>query len=679
MGDARPAIPTAIHHQGSRWSLGVLITGIVLIAFEVVLAVQSPSFIVELDGLCYDTMLRSIDRASGVPETVIVDVDEYSLSRLGQWPWPRYQVARLIDTLCDSGARSVGVDFLFSEPDRLSLTSLRSQLSEDLQVTLNLEGIAEEALNNDNALAASFERANVAAALWFSFEQSLQADHDCAPPSLKMSVRRGEGAPEELPVPRAAGVLCPTPQLLASLQHAGFVNSLPDLDGKTRSMPLLIQYDGNVYPSLPLAACMLAQGEAQAMVHLSSAGIESVSIGKTLIPTDHQGNMLLDYRGLSGEFTYVSAADVLAGDVPGETFRGKVVFLGSSAAGLKDAHSTPLDRDIPGLEIHAIAAEGILRGDFLTVPAWALGAIILLVVVTGLSVAVLMARSNLMLCTAFTCAILAALWFGSRYLLEARGLFVSPAIPLMALLHNFLFVSLVRFRRDERRILRTVMALSSAQNCAILGITSIAETRDPETGRHIMRTQHYVRKLSEHLSHTPGFRKLITPEMVDILFRSAPLHDVGKVGIPDRVLMKPGRLTDDEYVQMKQHTTIGYRSLKHAQEAAGLEDDASSFLHYASEIALTHHEKWDGSGYPQGLKAGEIPVSGRIMAIADVYDALTSARCYKPPFSHEQAVAIISEGKGTHFDPEFVDAFLEINDSFHEIAVEYRDPEEEDE
>jgi putative two-component system response regulator len=156
---------------------------------------------------------------------------------------------------------------------------------------------------------------------------------------------------------------------------------------------------------------------------------------------------------------------------------------------------------------------------------------------------------------------------------------------------------------------------------------------------------------------------------------SAPLHDIGKVGMEDRILLKPGKLTDEEFDQMKKHTTFGRDAIRASSKKLGTD----SFLKYAEEIAYTHQEKWDGSGHPQpqGLKSEEIPVSGRLMALADVYDALISKRVYKPPFSHSKAVAIIEEGKGSHFDPDMVDAFLEIQEEFRQIAIEYADHEEE--
>jgi putative two-component system response regulator len=204
------------------------------------------------------------------------------------------------------------------------------------------------------------------------------------------------------------------------------------------------------------------------------------------------------------------------------------------------------------------------------------------------------------------------------------------------------------------------------QEATLIAIAALAETRDPETGGHLHRTQQYVRLVAEELGADPRFAPLLSPEAIDLLFKSAPLHDVGKVGISDRVLLKPGRLTPEEFAEVKKHTLYGWNALKSANRHMGRE----SFLRCAAEIALTHHERWDGSGYPHGLKGERIPLSGRLMAIADVYDALISRRVYKSPLSHGDAVRIIAEDSGRHFDPAVVDAFLRGESRVRAVALE---------
>jgi response regulator RpfG family c-di-GMP phosphodiesterase len=207
------------------------------------------------------------------------------------------------------------------------------------------------------------------------------------------------------------------------------------------------------------------------------------------------------------------------------------------------------------------------------------------------------------------------------------------------------------------------------RDIAIVSLSALAETRDNETGAHIIRTQKYVRALALYMSSNPEYAKTLTPSYIELLHKSAPLHDMGKVGVPDSVLLKPGKLTDQEFEIMKQHPQIGAEALSFAEEQLG----PCSFLNVAKEISLTHHEKWDGSGYPNQLSGKNIPISGRLMALADVYDALISKRVYKPAFSHDKAKAIIVEGSGSHFDPQVVEAFLSIESEFVDIAHRFKD------
>ncbi|MCM2331932.1 MAG: HD domain-containing protein, partial [Pseudomonas sagittaria] len=220
---------------------------------------------------------------------------------------------------------------------------------------------------------------------------------------------------------------------------------------------------------------------------------------------------------------------------------------------------------------------------------------------------------------------------------------------------------------EVQRRMRQVLEV---QDVTIEMMASLAETRDNETGNHIRRTQNYVRTLARHLQQHPRFSAFLTDTHIELLFKSAPLHDIGKIGIPDSILLKPGRLDQHEFDVMKTHAALGAEAIARAEQHAGRE---IPFLRIAKEIAHSHHEKWDGSGYPQGLIGDEIPVAARLMAIADVYDALISSRVYKAPMSHEEATKIISAGRGCHFDPDMVDAFLELQEAFQQIAARYAD------
>ena len=222
----------------------------------------------------------------------------------------------------------------------------------------------------------------------------------------------------------------------------------------------------------------------------------------------------------------------------------------------------------------------------------------------------------------------------------------------------------------EKEVTRRTREVSTIQDVTMVAMGSLAETRDNETGNHIRRSQYYVKVLADRMKDHPRFKEYLTLETIELLYKSAPLHDIGKVGIPDHILLKPGKLTPEEFDIMKTHTTLGRDAIMTAEKQL---DSPTSFLRVAREIAWSHHEKWDGTGYPQGLSEDETPVSGRLMALADVYDALISKRVYKSAFTHEKAVSIIQEGSGNHFDPAIVEAFLDISDRFREIAQKYSD------
>jgi putative two-component system response regulator len=222
----------------------------------------------------------------------------------------------------------------------------------------------------------------------------------------------------------------------------------------------------------------------------------------------------------------------------------------------------------------------------------------------------------------------------------------------------------------EAEVARRMAENELIQKVTIRALAHLAETRDPETGNHILRTQAHVQALAMRLKHHPRFSSFLSPRTIDFLTKSAPLHDIGKVGIPDSILLKPGKLTAAEWEIMKTHARLGSDAIERAEaDVAG----PVPFLMLAKEIARWHHEKWDGTGYPDGLAGDAIPISARLMAVADVFDAVTSPRVYKRAMPYEEAREIIAAGRGAHFDPDVAGAFLEGFDEFVAIAQRHRD------
>jgi adenylate cyclase len=414
---------------------------------------------------------------------------------------------------------------------------------------------------------------------------------------------------------------------------------------------------------------MRAIDKNEVLLKTANSGQEFLCLNKTAIPLTSKGNMLIRFRGKGKTFDYVSAADILSDRIPKGKIQGKILFVGTSASGMKESKSTPFDPIFPGVEIHATVVDNILKKDFLSRPKWAPGLESLIALALGLLSSFILAWNRAGWSSLLLGALAVGVWQASVLTFRSENIFISPVLPLMVLVCNFSLITFLKFWHEEQRARERTRELAMVQEATIESMSSLAEARDSDTGEHIRRTQSYVKLLAEYLKNRPRFSELSDDESIDLLCKSAPLHDIGKVGVSDRILLKPGKLTDQEFEEMKQHAVYGRDAILSAERKLG----NISFLRFAREIAYTHHEKWDGSGYPEGLKGDQIPIAGRLMALADSYDALTSKRVYKSQLSHEKAVQIIIEGKGSHFDPDLVDAFLDVKENFRQIALKYAD------
>lgn len=224
----------------------------------------------------------------------------------------------------------------------------------------------------------------------------------------------------------------------------------------------------------------------------------------------------------------------------------------------------------------------------------------------------------------------------------------------------------------ERRVNDQVKMISEAQLAVIFAMSRLAESKDPETGAHLERMREYCRVIAITMGKLPKYASQISSAFIDDIYAASPLHDIGKVGVPDHILLKPGKLTKEEWPIMQSHATLGGETLR----AVDRQFPGNAFIHLGIQIAEGHHEKWDGSGYPRGLQGAGIPLAARILALGDVYDALTSKRCYKPAFTHAVSREILLEQRGKHFDPDVIEAFESCEEEFIYIRQNLQDADE---
>ncbi len=650
------------HIRGGR---SILVgTGIFLTICSALLLVLQPLLIRQAELRIYDLMLSARNSPPLSDTVVIVGIDEESLKTYGQWPWPRYRTARLLESLYKSGARVVALDFLMPEPDRTSPEVLEFERRRDLEPTAVRVPQAEIRDSNSERLSEAFSKGNTALGFFFDFNKSNEPQR-AEIPLLPEGIVITKGMGSDGGFLRPAGLIRSTSQLNKAASAEGFTNAMHDCDGALRRVPMLLPYRGTLYPSLGLSALMLASNVRS--LELTRKSAETTLVwGKHRIPLDDKGNLLIDFRSEKTGFPFFSARSVLEGQLPPKALQGKIVLLGSWAKGLGDYHLVPSGKSVSGLLIQATIIDNILSDSFILRPGWVRGAELFAVLLFGTISSWLLSRPGFILSLLTVIVTSSVCYLGSRQLLVEKGIYLSPLFSTLTPVIIMTFLSLLKYAIEARKLHERTVDLIEAQDTIIVSMSALTETRDKETGGHILRTRSYVELLARKMAKLPDYSEL-DETSIQLLVKSAPLHDIGKVGIPDEILHKHGKLTDKEYEIMKNHTVIGVEALNKTIGAMGHPEN-NKFLHYAKDMIASHHERWDGNGYPYRLKGRDIPIAGRLMAVADVYDALTARRIYKEAFSHEKAVDIIIQDSGKQFDPDVVEAFIFCNEEFRRIA-----------
>ncbi|MDO9581481.1 MAG: CHASE2 domain-containing protein [Desulfomicrobium sp.] len=637
-------------------------TGCVITLCVMFVHIARPELLIHFEHKVYDVLLSQTEQRPPSSVPALIAIDDKSLNQLGQWPWPRNILARLITRLHEAGADMVTLDLILSTRDRTSPILILESLRRDSGLTLDLGGLPLARLDHDQILGEALRKHPSVLGYKLLFSPLREEESFCSVHPLLT----GQKIPAAFSLHAAQDAVCSLPSLGEAGASSGFINALPDSDGVIRRIPIIAMHADALLPSLPLATVMAREKAAFGLGQDADGGF--IQLGPSRVHTDPQGNLLLRYRGPRGTFATYSAADILNGPLP--DLRGRVAIVGPTASGLGDNHVTPTDRVFPGMEIHATALDNLLLSDALIRPAWGVGAEASAIMLVGILATLLMMSAGPLACAVGMVLAGTGLWSAGLWLLDGPGYWISPLSPVLVLVVNMALLSLIKYGMEERELRIRSQQLVQAQDATILSLTALAETRDPETGGHIRRTREYVRVLARCLARKTKFKRQLDRDTVELLYKSAPLHDIGKVGIADSILLKPGKLSSREFDEMKRHTLLGAKTLAEA-ERLSMDKGDRSFLALAREIAHSHHEKWDGSGYPGGLKGEDIPLGGRLMALADVYDALVTKRVYKEAMPHEEAVKIILDGRGSHFDPDVVDAFLESAKEFREISTRF--------
>ena len=635
-----------------------------------VLLVASPSLEWKLTSSFYDSHMGLLDKAANAASPVIIDIDEQSLRRYGQWPWPRNLITELLQKINRQNPAAVGIDALFSEPDRTSPVAVQHQLLNQFGAHLSLEGVPEDQRDYDQLLGRTLASGPFVLSYFFDFENTI--GKDCLPPSVNIAMlaKASQKNPNQA-LYQPSGLRCSIHPLSESARAMGFINGRPDNDGIYRRVPLVIRHNERIYPNLALQTLSTALAVEQLVLESTDDGF-ILKLQDRKIPLDQSGNLLLRFPGPKQAYQHIAASDVLSGNVDPAIIENRIVFLGISAIGLNDYRPTPQDPLFTGVDFHATIVDNILHGDFLWYPNAARITELASIILIGTLFSILMAWSGPLAIILFTVLSMAGLLAISNNLFTQSGIVLSPYPAILTISSIVIATAIFKYWREQHRTHEIVQQVLLSQEATIEGFGAMAEYRDPETGGHIKRTQNYVKTLALALKNHPRFRTALDDITIDLMHKTAPLHDIGKIGIPDEILLKAGRLTKDEFGIMKQHTQLGADVIEIISAKVG----QTEFLRIAKEIILCHQEKWDGSGYPKQLAREQIPVSARLMAVADVYDALISRRVYKAPYSHKTAVRMIVAEKDKHFDPDVVDAFLDVQDQFMEIALRFLDSEE---
>ena len=584
---------------------------------------------------------------------VIVDIDEKSLKKYGQWPWPRIINAKLIGQISLLHPSAIGVNIIFIEKDRTSPVNIQAFYKDFFNYKIEMPQLPIGLKDNDVILMESLVDAQSTLSIYLS--NSKHFSNTC--PKLSHEFYDFSNIKTSF---LASTALCNHADLQESIQNFGFINTQVDSDGLFRRIPLFIEYKKRVIPSFALATLLSINGMD------SKVETNKFSILGHNVHMDEDSSVLLNFHSSSPES--ISAIDILENRIDKKRIEGKIVLIGSSATGVEKGEFLSNHQKISNTMIHARVIENILNDELYRQPKsykqfnLLFSLFLSLWMVYFLYKRWFIAISVLFFLTMTFSTVWMSLLYANHLYISIGYLWIPFLLFFFIMSTSFILLYVKEQKKSQDALLKSHVAM-------IDSMILLATIHDDETGGHILRTKNYVKLLADYFYKRKIYLDVLTPEYIHTIYEAAPLHDIGKIGIPDSILKKPGKLTVEEFEVMKTHSTLGKNVIQNMLNSY----DKNDFLKVAYNIAFYHHEKWNGTGYPMGLKGMKIPLEAQFMTLADVYDALISKRCYKKAFSFEMAEEIIVSERGTTYSPRLIEAFLELKEEFKKIALKYKD------
>jgi len=633
---------------------------IILLAFFLFGYLHSIKIIDYIDMKIYDFIALEVyktqkcnannDASSNV---VIVDIDTKSLKALGLSTWPRVVHAQLIQTIDEMKPAIIGLDINFKYKDKSSPQFMEHFYGKFFNMDAFLSNVPHELKDNDKVLAKIIDESATVLSVDSALENKNNS-HLCMKDfSLNLKLK------DSIVAPISSKLNCNIQELHQFHPAFGY-NDIPiDNDGVVRNLYLYKKYNNIPIPSLGLATLLNLH------IHDYNSSTQTLNFLGHTLALQSQTKRLLNFN--QPKIKVFSAIDILSDTIGNDSLHGKIVIISSSEEE-RQFYQTYMDESSSSSMLWATFIDNTLNGSFIHQDNLFKWFSLYLASLSLLIIALLWLKRKYLFVALFTFLLVFGSYIWAYKALEQYQ-YISLAYLWIVIIIFLLLLPLYLFIDNKDNTIKLKRDLNNAYLSSVASMALVASTHDVETGQHLIRTKKYIKALAKKLYEKRLYKEIIDKHYIDLLYEASPLHDIGKVGIADSILKKPDKLTFDEFEIMKTHAQLGGNILKESLSHY----EHNPLLEVAFNIAMYHHEKWDGSGYPKGLKGDEIPLEAQLMSIADIYDALISKRRYKRSFTYEEAEQIIIQESGKAFNPLLVDIFRELSSKFKEISLEWVD------